>query len=154
MSSLIKGPKDFWTGVMYAGFGGVAFVISREYSFGSAGRMGPGYFPTVLSCLLMGFGLLALLRGLRRAGPAIGGFAWKPALLVLASTLAFGFLLQGAGLVVALLVLIFGSAAASVRFRLEWRATLLALGLIAFCAFVFVKGLGLPMPLLGSWFGA
>jgi hypothetical protein len=24
-------------------------------------------------------------------------------------------------------------------------------GLIVFCAIVFVKGLGVPMPLLGSW---
>jgi hypothetical protein len=26
------------------------------------------------------------------------------------------------------------------------------LALIAFCALVFVKGLGLPVPLLGRWF--
>jgi len=26
-------------------------------------------------------------------------------------------------------------------------------GVVAFCALVFVKGLGVPMPLLGSWFG-
>ena len=154
MSSLIKGPKDFWTGVMYAGFGGIAFAISRDYSFGSAGRMGPGYFPSVLSCLLIGFGVLALLRGLRKDGPAFGGFAWKQAALVLAAIVAFGLLLQGAGLIPALLALIFGSAAASVKFRFEWKATLLAFALVAFCALVFVKGLGLPMPLFGSWFGA
>ena len=47
-----------------------------------------------------------------------------------------------------------GRAAASVKFRFEWKATLLALVLVAFCALVFVKGLGLPMPLFGSWFGA
>jgi hypothetical protein len=29
----------------------------------------------------------------------------------------------------------------------------LAVGLIIFCVLVFIKGLGLPMPLLGSWFG-
>ena len=27
------------------------------------------------------------------------------------------------------------------------------IGLVAFCALVFVKGLGVPMPLLGTWFG-
>lgn len=154
MSSLIKGPKDFWTGVMYAGFGGIAFVISRGYPMGTAGRMGPGYFPTVLSCLLMGFGVLALLRGLRKNGPGLGGFAWKPALIVLASTSLFGFLLQGAGILIALLVLIFGSATASVKFRFEWKATFLAVALVVFCALVFVIGLGLPMSLLGTWFGA
>ena len=26
--------------------------------------------------------------------------------------------------------------------------------LVAFCALVFVKGLGLPVPLIGPWFGA
>ena len=26
-------------------------------------------------------------------------------------------------------------------------------GLIVFCALVFVKGLGVPVPLLGTWFG-
>ena len=31
---------------------------------------------------------------------------------------------------------------------------LLALGLLVFCVLVFVKGLGLPMPLFGPWFGA
>lgn len=154
MSSLIKSPKDFWTGVMYVGFGGIAFVIARDYSFGSAGRMGPGYFPSVLSCLLMGFGVLALLRGLRQDGEGFGGFAWRQAAIVLAATAAFGFLLPRAGLIIALLVLLFGSAAASVRFRFEVRATLLALGLVAFCALVFVKGLGLPLPLFGTWFGA
>jgi hypothetical protein len=154
MSLSIKGPKDFWTGVMYIGFGGIAFVIAQGYSFGSAGRMGPGYFPTVLSCLLMLFGVLVLLRGLRREGPVLGGFAWKPVLIVSASTLAFSFLLEGAGLIVALFALIFGSAAASAKFRFEWKATLLALALIVFCALVFIAGLGLPMSLLGTWFGA
>ena len=79
MSALIKSPKDFWTGVMFLCFGGIAFAISRDYAFGSAGRMGPGYFPSVLSCLLMSFGALTLLRGVRQHGAALGAFAWKQA---------------------------------------------------------------------------
>jgi hypothetical protein len=153
VSSIIKSPKDFWTGVLYFCFGAVAFWVARDYSFGTASRMGAGYFPTVLSGLLMFFGVLALLRGVTQRGASFGRFAWKPALIITASTLAFGLLLTRAGLIVSLLVLIFGSASASAKFRFEWRATLLALALIAFCVLVFVKGLGLPMPLLGSWFG-
>ena len=153
MSSLIKGPKDFWTGVLFLGFGSIAYAISRDYPIGSAGRMGAGYFPTVLSFLLMGFGVLTLLRGVRQDGAPFGGFAWKQAAIVLAAIVAFAFLLPRAGLIVALLVLIFGSASASIHFRFEWRATLLALVMIVFCVLVFVKGLGLPMPLLGTWFG-
>jgi hypothetical protein len=120
---------------------------------GRASRMGPGYFPTVLAGLLMFFGALAALRGLRQQGEPFGHFAWKPALLILASTLAFGFLLLRAGLIIALIVLILGSASASSKFRFERNAVLMALALIALCALVFVKGLGLPIPLFGSWFG-
>ena len=57
MSSVIKSPKDFWTGVLYFSFGAVAFWVARDYSFGTASRMGAGYFPTVLSGLLMFFGV-------------------------------------------------------------------------------------------------
>ena len=150
----IKSPKDFWTEILFLIFGAIAFAISRDYPFGSAGRMGPGYFPTVLSCLLMGFGGLAVLRGVRQQGVAFGSFAWKQSVKVLSAIIAFAFLLPRAGLVIALLVLIFGSASASIHFRFGWRATLLALVLLVFCVLVFVKGLGLPMPLLGIWFGA
>jgi hypothetical protein len=153
VSSLIKSPKDFWTGVLYLVFGVVAFWIARDYSFGKASRMGAGYFPTVLSCLLMFLGALTLLRGISKEGTSIGFFAWKPATIILLSTLVFAFLLPKVGFVVALALLIVGSASASEKFRFEWRATLLALGLIVFCILVFIKGLGLPIPLLGSWFG-
>jgi len=153
VSTIIKSPKDFWTGVMYLGFGAIAFWIARGYSFGSASRMGPGYFPSVLSGMLMFFGALALLRGLRKKGPPFGVFAWKQAAIVIASTVAFGLLLSRAGLVIALVVLILGCASASAKFRFEWKAVAAAIGLVLFCVLVFVKGLGLPMPLLGSWFG-
>jgi len=149
----IKSEKDFWTGVLYVGFGIIALWIARDYNFGSAARMGPGYFPRVLACLLIFFGVLALVRGLRKNAPGIGAMAWKPALIVLAATAAFAFLLERAGLVPALVVLILGSATASDRFRFEWRAALLSLALIAFCVAVFIKGLGLPMQALGPWFG-
>lgn len=149
----IKSPKDFWTGVFYLATGAVALWIARDYPLGSAGRMGPGYFPTALSVLLMGLGVYILVKGLTRKGTPIGQFAWRGAFLVLGATLAFGYLLERAGLVIALLVFIFGSALASVKFRIERNATLLALGLVVLCVLVFVKGLGLPMPLLGSWLG-
>ena len=153
MSSVIKGPKDFWTGLLYLGFGAIAFWIARDYSFGTASRMGAGYFPSVLSGLLMFFGALSLLRGVTREGAPFGTFALKPSLIITASTIAFGLLLTRAGLIIALIVLILGSASASSKFRFEWKSVLLAVGLIVFCVLVFIKGLGLPMPLFGSWFG-
>jgi hypothetical protein len=153
MQLQIKNPKDFWTGALYLAFGAVVLWIARDYPIGSAGRMGPGYFPTVLAVLLMGIGAYILVKGFARGGEPLGRFAWRGASFIIAATVAFGYLLERAGLVIALLVLIFGSAAASTQFRLEWKAGLLALGLVVFCVLVFVKGLGVSMPLLGSWIG-
>jgi hypothetical protein len=153
VATLIKGPKDFWTGVIYILFGAVGFWVARDYGMGTASRMGPGYFPTVLSALLVLFGLIAVVRGFLMPGEPFGGFAWKATVLVLGSVLLFGFLVIRAGFVIALLVLVLVSAAASSRFKFEWRATAGLAALAVFCALVFVKGLGVPMPLLGTWFG-
>jgi hypothetical protein len=72
--------------------------------------------------------------------------------MVTGSAVLFGLLLRGAGLSVSVLVLALASSAASIYFR--WRtALILAVGLIALSALLFVKGLGLPIPLIGTWFG-
>jgi zinc transporter ZupT len=44
------------------------------------------------------------------------------------------------------------SASASNEFRLDGKAFAGLVALIAFCILVFVKGLGVPMPIVGSWF--
>ncbi|MCD4663494.1 tripartite tricarboxylate transporter TctB family protein [Agrobacterium pusense] len=128
------------------------FIIARDYSFGSAGRMGPGYFPTIISSLLIVFGLVTLGRGILRDGAQVGDINWKGLGLVTLSVCAFGFLLERAGLAIALSLLVLISAAASERFRLEGRAILGLLALVVFCVVVFVEGLGLPMPIFGEWF--
>ena len=148
----IRNPKDFWTGIIYLVFGGFAFWIARDYGMGTASRMGPGYFPTVLSSLLMLFGVIAIVRSFIVPGEPIGTFAWKAAVLVLLATLLFGFLIIRGGLIAALLALVLVSASASDKFKFDWKATLGLVLLVAFCSLVFVKGLGVPMPLLGTWF--
>ena len=152
MSLRIRSPKDLGAGLLYAGFGLTAILMAWGYGMGSASRMGPGYFPTALGALLLLIGIASLVRSFVRDGSPIGAVAWKGAALVTAGTVLFGLLLRPAGLVPALVALILVGASASSRFRLEWRACLLMLALIAFCALVFVKGLGLPLPLLGPWF--
>jgi hypothetical protein len=154
MATLIRSPKDFWAGLLYAGFGAAAVLIARDYGMGSSSRMGPAYFPTVLGGLLLLIGLASLVRSFFTKGEPIGAIAWKGMFLVTLATVLFGVLLRPAGLVPALAALILVSAAASIKFRFDWRALTLMAGLIVFCALVFVKGLGLPVSLLGTWFAA
>jgi hypothetical protein len=153
VSSLIRHPKDFWSGIIFTVAGLAAVFIAQDYSMGTAGRMGPAYFPTVLGGLLAIVGLIILGRSFfGKQEDGVREFAVKPLLLVLAAVLVFGFLFRQAGLMVAIPALIFVSAVASPKFKLLPTA-LLAIGLALFSWFLFVKMLGLPLPVLGPWFG-
>jgi hypothetical protein len=148
----MRNPRDFWTGVVYVGFGAAAVVIARGYGLGTTLRMGPGYFPTALGAVLVGIGLVSLLRAWLRDGNPIGPVRLTGLLTICGATLAFGLLVRGAGVIVALPLLVILSARASTHFR--WRPTLLlAAGLTAFCVAVFLKGLGVPLPIVGPWLG-
>jgi putative tricarboxylic transport membrane protein len=139
--------KDFWSGLMLIAIGAVAVVIARDYPFGTALRMGAGFFPVVLGVILVLFGLYFAARGLRSSVKIEGG--WSPrALIVLPlAFVLFGVLMEYAGFVPALLVLIVGSAAAGTEFR--WGEVLaLAVLLTAMCVALFIWALGLPYPLI------
>ena len=149
---MIRSTKDFWTGLIYLFFGVSAILIARDYGMGTALRMGPAYFPTVLGWLLIAIGAISVIRSFIVQGTPIGAFAIRGLALVIVSVIVFGLLVKGAGLIVALPVLVIISAYASNQFR--WGPTLsLAAGLTLFCVFVFLKGLGVPLPILGPWFG-
>jgi hypothetical protein len=150
--SFIRHPKDFWIGIIFLFFGLAAIIIGLNYPMGSAGRMGPAYFPTVLGGLLTLVGAVGVIRSLLRPGEPVGKFYIKEIVLVLVAVLLFGLLMRNAGLVPAVLVLVLMSAYASPKFT--WGASLLlAIGLAVFAVVVFVKLLGLPMPILGPWLG-
>lgn len=151
MSSLIKHPKDFYAGLMYAAVGAGAVLIARGYNLGTSVRMGPGYFPTVLGGLLILVGAISMIRAFLHEGDAIKSFAWKEIFLLLGSVILFGLVVRGAGLVISLSLLVLVSAWASDKFK--WKtAVLLAILTSAFSSLVFVKGLGLPFAIIGPWF--
>jgi len=152
MSQLIRNKKDFWTGVIYFAFGAAAVIMSRGYIMGTALKMGPAYFPTILGSLLILIGIISLVRSFLKPGTPFGVFALKGLLLIIASIILFGFIVRGAGLIIALPILVIISSYASIRFR--WKYSMaLAAGLTIFCILVFLKGLGVPLPVLGSWVG-
>jgi hypothetical protein len=153
MARVIRSPRDFWAGVLYIAFGGAAVLMARDYGMGSGARMGPAYFPTVLGSLLFLIGAASIARSFVVRGEPVGAIAWKGLILVTAGTVLFGALLRPAGMIAAIAVLVLVSAAASAKFRLEWKALALMVLLIAFCALVFVRGLGMNVPLVGPWLG-
>ncbi len=50
----IRNKRDFWSGMMFLIIGLLFVLLSRQYQLGTAAKMGPGYFPTVLGGLLAG----------------------------------------------------------------------------------------------------
>jgi hypothetical protein len=149
---MIRSTKDFWTGVIYIAFGACAILIAREYGMGTALKMGPAYFPTVLGSLLVLIGTIAIIRAFLVEGTPIGALAVKPLAVILGSIVLFGFIVRGVGLLVALPLLVILTASASIHFRLL-PTLALAAGLTVFCIMIFVQGLGVPLPIIGPWLG-
>jgi len=58
----ITNGKDFWAGVMFIGFGLGFMLVANNYAMGTAVRMGPAYFPTVLGGMLAVLGAAIFFR--------------------------------------------------------------------------------------------
>ncbi len=140
----IRAPKDFWSGVMFCGFAVVAILGARGYSLGTAGKMGPGYFPLLLGSLLAALGAILIGRSLVLGGEPVARFHVVPLAAIAAAVCLFGVMIEPLGLVLSLAVLTLMSASAGAQFRvLETLA--LAAALIVFSVGIFVYALGLPL---------
>ena len=146
----IRSNRDVFAGVMLIVTGAGSVIIARDYAFGTSLRMGPGYFPSVLGGLLVLFGLYLVASGLRSNEKIEGNWSLRALVVLPLSLVMFGLLMQYAGFVPALMVLIVGSSAAGNEFNLK-EALLLATGLTAFATALFIYGLGLPYPLFAAW---
>jgi hypothetical protein len=144
----IGNQKDFWSGIMFLVLGLGFVLLAQEYQMGTAQRMGPAYFPTLLGAVLAVLGIVIAIQGLRSnsVGGEIERLHFGPLVIVLGAVVLFGTLLRPAGLVISLLVLIGLSAYASHEFRLREVLPLAAL-LVLLVLAVFIWGLGLVIPL-------
>ncbi len=142
----IKSPKDFWAGLMFIGFGLFFLVVAGNYQMGSAVRMGPAYFPTVLGGMMAVLGAIVLFQSLTIQGGPMPKLSFKPIFFISLALILFGYLLKPIGFVLALVVLVFVSAFGGHEFRAK-EVAILAVVLIVFSVLAFVKGLTLPFPL-------
>ena len=142
----IKSPKDFWAGLMFIVFGLFFLVVARNYQMGSAVRMGPAYFPTVLGGLMAVLGAIVFVQSLVIAGEKMPKLSFKPIFYISLSLVLFGYLLKPLGFVLSLAVLVFVCAFGGHEFKTK-EVTILTVILIIMSVLVFVKGLALPFPL-------
>jgi len=147
----MKVNQDFLLGLFFAVTGIVGGLGALSYPFGSASRMGPGFFPIIIAALLTLTGFAILFRSRLASSLPVETVMWRSVMIVPLTIVIFGLLLEKLGLPLAVFLLLLGTALASVKFELSIRAALGAALFSAICAIVFVKLLGLPIPLAGSW---
>lgn len=154
--SFIKNPKDVIAGLLLVGTAAMFALLTADLPMGSAVRMGPGYFPLVLAGILGALGLIVLVTGLRYpdegAPVRLAALPWRALILITLAVFVFGFGIRPLGLGPSIGLAVFISALASHRFHLITALTLTAV-MVAFAWAVFIKGLGLPLPMLGPWLG-
>lgn len=147
----IKSPRDFWAGLMFIAFGLFFLTVAQmNYQMGTAVRMGPGYFPTVLGGMLAVLGAIVFFVSFTVEGTPVPAFHFRPLIFILISSLAFAYLLKPLGLVLATAALIFISAYGGHEFKFK-EVLWLTVFLVVFSVLVFVKGLTLPFPICPSF---
>jgi hypothetical protein len=141
----ISKPKDAIAGSIFVAIGGAAWLGSHDFELGTATRMGPGYFPQCLGMLLVVLGAISLLRALGTAEPAdtAAPRALTPLLLVLLGVIGFYLLVDRAGLVAAIFVLVAFSCAHQLREH-PIQVLLIFVVLASFSVSVFIDGFGMP----------
>jgi hypothetical protein len=112
--------------------------------------MGPGYFPSVLGGVLVVFGLYLIAKGLRSPQIIEGGWSLRALVVLPLSLVLFGYLMDHAGFIPALVVLSFGSAAAGREFKFV-EVAVFTVVMTALSVALFVWGLGLPYPLFAEF---
>lgn len=151
--------SDLAAGLVFIAIAAAFAWAALDVRMGTLLRMGPGYFPLVLSVLLAALGALMLLRGARRPAAPTGPWqgpsfrvAWRPLLLVCGSALFFALTLEGLGLPLTTFATLLIAASASPQFR-PAEALLTAAAFAAGAWVVFAMLLGLPFRLAGTWIG-
>jgi uncharacterized membrane-anchored protein len=153
MGSFIRAPKEFWSGVLFLFIGGTFLALSTDLRFFRGRGIGEGMFPAIVAGLLVIIGAVIIARGVLAKSDEEEGhpIAWKALAAIVVGVLLFGILIRTAGLLIAVPSLMLLVSPASSKFKII-PAVILAVVMTGFCWLVFIKGLGLPIP-VAPWLG-
>jgi len=137
--------RDVIAGAVFLSIGLIVLVSSQDLKLGTASRMGPGYFPTVLGWLLLALGAVIAATGWTKGAP---GWTWaRPrSYFVLLGVLLFAAFLGWGSYWLAMIALLAVGALAA--FDLSLRAALASMAIIIVgCYIIFVRGLEVNLPM-------
>lgn len=123
---------------------------SLSLDLGTALRMGPGYFPLILSGVLILLGMIVLFNAMTSENEPMGEHAWRGLLFILPAPIFFGLTVRGLGFVPSIFLTTLIAAFASMKMK-PLAALLVALAVTVFSTLVFSYALGLPFRRFGPW---
>src|SRR3954451_13416837 len=115
---ITKAPRDLGTSFVLVLIGATGLYFGAELTMGTAGRMGPGYFPRLLSWLIIAIGIGVGSMALTVEGPPIDPPKFRPISFVLLSIVVFGYMMAYVGLIVTAFVMVLVAALARQEFKL------------------------------------
>ncbi len=142
---------DVYVGLIFMAIASLGLYLAKDYSMGTAVRMGTGYVPTLLCWTLMTLGAIVLGMGIfgrNSSEGALGGkdvAVLRPLFFVTLAVVVFAYSIETLGLIIALLAtMTVGSFATA---SLRWIEAVIAMAaLTVVCWAVFSVGLALPFP--------
>jgi putative tricarboxylic transport membrane protein len=142
----IKDMNVLLTGVFLILVALLAFYLAAPLSSKTDVGLGPGYVPKMFAFMQLGLGALMIFNAFVQEGVASEPWHLRPLLLILASVGFFAVSIERLGLIVAVTGLVLISCAAN--HGTTWReALVLAVSSAAVSALLFVKLLGLTIPI-------
>ena len=123
-----------------SGFG----FYSKDLTFGSISRMGPGFLPITLAAALAAIGLIFLIRSFFQPGETIPWPKLRVVAIICAAPVLFGLIIAKLGLVISVIATAF-LARCAIPQRLKLVDVVSFLMLSAFCALIFVVLLSQPI---------
>lgn len=150
MSTRSNDKTDQAAGLLLMGAAAFFGWQTAGLEIGTMFRMGPGYFPMILSALLFGLGALIFLKSFGSPSEPFGRIAWRGMALILPAPVVFGLTVRGLGFVPALFLATLIASQASVRMR-PMAALILTVIVTVMSTLIFSYGLGLPFRLFGPW---
>lgn len=145
--------KDLGAGAFFIAVGLVYGSIAwLRLPIGVALNMGPGYFPIILSGMLVVLGLWIAGRGFIDTVGRLpfGAVPWRGVVLLSLATIAFAAFVEKLGLLAGVFVTTFVATLANRKVN-PLRAAFTSLCIALFCTAVFGYGIRLPVPVIGAW---
>lgn len=139
--------NDTIAGLVIAVIAAIAYLLLKDLRIGTLARIGPGFFPILLTGMLALLSAVLLIKSFFGQNDPAEKWYPRPILFISLAVVVFGLLVERTGLIPATIaaVLVSGLSSTATRPR---ELLMLAPIVAVVVSVIFVFGLGLPIPIL------